>query len=309
MIFPETMGRFSVYLKQGGSYVLYCGPDEPFSEEHRRNLHDNGVEEVFVLSEHKERYHAYVEENLGAILADEGIALKERAKVFYTASVSIVDEVFAKRLPQSLDVKHFNRVAALVRSSARFLSMEQSLKTVASFVSHDYKTYSHCVQVFVYTMAVLSTYEHFTKESIFQCGLGAILHDLGKARIPKSVLNKRGSLTQEERDLVNTHPVQGVAMCTGLPEMGHEAINCVLFHHERMDGSGYPSGLKDEALPLPVRVIGVADVYDAIISNRSYAKAVSPFHALKVMRDEMKGAFDKEVFKRFIGVLSGANIV
>lgn len=309
MIFPETMGRFSVYLKQDGKHVLYSGPDEAFTREHRQNLHDNGIAEVYVLSGERERFDAYVEENLGRILADDAIQVRERAKVFYAASVSIVEQVFKKRLPQSLDVRHFNRVAALVRASVRFLSLADSLKTLAAFVSHDYQTYSHSVQVFVYTLSVLGTFEHLDKEAVFQCGLGAILHDLGKARVPKAILRKRGPLSSDERRIINTHPVQGVAMCAGLRDVGTEAFNCILFHHERMDGGGYPAGLAGDAVPLPVRVLGMADVYDALTSNRPYAPAASPYHALKIMRDEMRGAFDMDVFKRFITILSGADIL
>lgn len=76
-----------------------------------------------------------------------------------------------------------------------------------------------------------------------------------------------------------------------------------MFHHEKFDGSGYPTGMKEKEIPLPVRMLTCCDVYDAITSKRSYAQANTPFTALKIMNNEMKGAFDLDVFKEFIEVL------
>jgi len=308
MLFPGTLGKFSVYLKQGPSaYVLYTSAEERFTERHRKTLYENGVEEVFVLSEHRDTYEEYVEENLGAILLNENIPIKERSRVFYDASTSIVKEIFSKNLPLSMEKKHFERMANFVRKSSHYLSLDKSLKTIASFISHDYQTYSHCVHVFVYTMAVLHTYEMPARE-ITQHGMGAILHDVGKTQIPKKILNKPERLTKEEFDVIKTHPLHGVSMCSQMP-LGQEALNGILFHHEKMDGSGYPTGMLGGNIPLPVRVLTVCDVYDALVSERPYAKSVSPYQALRIMRDEMKGAFDLDVFKRLISILSDAAIV
>ena len=80
-------------------------------------------------------------------------------------------------------------------------------------------------------------------------------------------------------------------------------------HHEKLDGRGYPAGLSGEAIPVHARAVSLADVYDALTSRRCYADAVTPFEALRIMRDDMPGAFDMEVFRTLVMVLSGANIV
>ncbi|MFW5734209.1 MAG: HD-GYP domain-containing protein [Oceanidesulfovibrio sp.] len=307
MIFPKAMGQFSVYLRQGGKYVLYSGKNERFTERHREALQDIGVSQVYILPQHKEQYDRYVEQNLGRILNDEEVPIRERAGVLYNASVELMRETFETNLPMPLGRKQFERLTELVRYSASFLTLERALKAMAGFISHDYKTYTHSVQVFVYVLSVLSTYE-MGKEELVQSGLGAILHDLGKARIPKYILYKPGELTGEERELVNTHPLQGVSMCAQLP-LSSNATNTILFHHERMDGKGYPTKLKGQDLPLCVRVAAVCDVYDMLITNKPYAKALKPYEALKLMRDGMKGAFDLEAYKRLINVLSGAEII
>ncbi|MFW5931428.1 MAG: HD-GYP domain-containing protein, partial [Desulfosalsimonas sp.] len=144
--------------------------------------------------------------------------------------------------------------------------------------------------------------EDWDEQTLVDVGVGALLHDIGKTRIPVKVLNKPGALDEQEWKLVKLHPVHGMRMCTNvsLPQM---SLNCIVFHHEKFDGSGYPTGMSGEEIPVPVRVLTCCDVYDAITSNRPYAKASTPFETLKIMADEMKGAFDERIFKSFIKVL------
>lgn len=307
LIFPETLGRFNVYLRQQSGYVLYAQSGETFSPKHREKLHEFGVEEVYVQCENKHAFEGYIEENLGRILQDDTLPMAERSRVFYETSSGVVKDVYDNGLPRTLDPKHFERLERMVRQSVNFLTLEHSLKAVASLISHDYRTYTHCLHVFVFASVMLADYG-LDEEDLVQLGLGAMLHDLGKSRIPDQILNKPGKLDEDERDIINQHPLMGMAMCTKVP-LSQDAINCILFHHERMDGSGYPSALAPHDIPLPVRVISVCDVYDAITSDRPYAKGQSPYEALRIMSDHMRKELDTEVLKRFIQMLSGANLV
>ncbi|QJT09285.1 HD-GYP domain-containing protein [Oceanidesulfovibrio marinus] len=307
LLFPETMNDFSVYLKHESGYTLYCHADERFTEKHRRLLYENGVAEVYVQLKEKDQFERYLEDHLGEILTNEALPLKERSRVLYSVSSSLVEETFRTRLPSSIKRESFERVTAMVRKGTEFLSHKDSLRAMASLISNHYQTYTHSVHVFVYATAMLQAYD-LPREELVQVGLGAVLHDIGKSSIPRRILDKPGRLDREERELINTHPVQGVSLCATMP-LAQTALNCILFHHERMDGKGYPSGMPAENIPLPVRVVTVCDTYDALTSDRPYAPALEPYAALKLMRDEMNGAFDLDVFKRLIGVLSDSRIV
>ncbi|MDD3310538.1 HD domain-containing phosphohydrolase [Pseudodesulfovibrio sp.] len=307
MLFPEALGDFSVYLWQGGDFVLYTRSGQKFTLRHRQSLHSNGVNEVYVRSSEKAQYEQYIERNLGSILLDESLPIKLRSRVFYEASAVVMQDVFDNRLPTALRARHFERIAEIVKSSIKFLASDNTLSTVAPFISHDYKTYTHCMHVFIYSVAVFQTYGMSDTE-IFECALGALLHDVGKAKIPRRILNKRGALTMSERAVIKEHPVHGVSMCAHLP-MTQNTINCILFHHEKLDGTGYPAGLKGDNLPLPVRIISMADVYDALTTERPYAEAIPPYEALTLMRHDMRQALDMVVFKRFVAVLSGADMI
>lgn len=307
MLRQDMMGPFGLYIRQGGSHVLYTKAGERFTERHKRILSANGVEEVYIRSHRKPEYRQHVADHLGEVLADESIPLPTRAKIFYDTSTEIVQDIFTTKLPPTLSRGSFDRILQFVTEGIGFLTLENSMGTIASLIAHDYSTYTHSIHVFVYSQAILQTYG-FDEESLIQFGLGAMLHDIGKAALDDAILTKPGPLSPEERQSVNQHPLTGVGMCTRMP-LSQDAIHCILFHHEKLNGSGYPCGLEDAEIPLPVRAVTIADIYDALTSERSYAKARNPFAVLRMMREEMHHEIDMDVFKRFVMILSGANIV
>ncbi len=307
MLFPEALGDFSVYLWQGGDFVLYTKSGQKFTMKHRQVLHRNDVKEVFIESSERPQYESYIERNLGGILLNEDTPIETRSRVFYEASTVVMQDVFDSKLPAGLRARHFDRITDIVKNSIKFLASDKSLSAVAPFISHDYKTYTHCMHVFVYSVAVFQTYDMDDNE-VFECGLGALLHDVGKAKIPHRILNKRGSLTQGEREIIKEHPIHGVSMCAHLP-MSQNTINCILFHHEKLDGTGYPAGLKSDNIPMPVRIISLADVYDALTTDRPYAEGMEAYEALTFIRHDMRDGLDMNVFKRFVAVLSGADMI
>jgi len=308
MIFPRTVGGFRIYIKQGGRYVLYATEQEQFTERHRRELPEYGIKEVYIQTDQKPDYDRYVEENLGRILFSDDPPLEERAAIFYNASLGVIRELFQRSQVQDiLSRTQLDRVLRLVQQTMKFMASEEALKRLAALIRHDYKTYSHSLHVFVFSAAVLQTYD-FEEKDLIEVGLGAILHDLGKSGIPQEILRKCGPLTSAEFEVVKTHPLRGAALCSHLP-LSNQTTNCILFHHERMDGLGYPAGLRKDVLPLAVRVISVCNVYDSLTSSRPYAQQLTPFQALSLMRQDMEGAFDLEVFKRLIMVLSGAAVI
>jgi HD-GYP domain-containing protein (c-di-GMP phosphodiesterase class II) len=307
MIFPEAYGDFSIYLKKGRHFLLYTRRGEQFTERHKATLYENGIEEVYIRTSQKTDYQEYLEKNLGEVLMKETIPIAVRSNVFYHATSTTIQEVVGSKLPTPVNEQLHRKLLNIVAASVRFICTKKALKTVASLMSHDYQTYTHSANVFIYTISILETY-NLSDEEKLHCGLGALLHDIGKSSIPQSILNKPGKLNAREWEIIKTHPLKGVGQCSLLP-LNQATINCILFHHEKCDGSGYPAGLKESNIPMASRVVSVADVYDAITSNRPYAEAVTPFRALSIMREDMKEALDPDVFRRLVLVLSGAEIV
>lgn len=121
--------------------------------------------------------------------------------------------------------------------------------------------------------------------------LGAVLHDIGKIGIPDSILRKPGPLTQEEWDVMRMHPVIGERMISDIGSL-KVVLPAVRHHHERWDGRGYPDGLRDEAIPVPARIIAVCDAFDAMTSNRPYRSAVTIERALHELKACAGSQFD-----------------
>jgi putative nucleotidyltransferase with HDIG domain len=120
---------------------------------------------------------------------------------------------------------------------------------------------------------------------------GALLHDIGKIGISDDILHKSGALTEDEWRIMRIHPDIGARIVEGIPFL-QDTLPVIRYHHERWDGSGYPSGLKGEEIPLYARIFAVADVFDALTSSRTYRNKSSPEEALEYMREQAGCLFD-----------------
>jgi putative two-component system response regulator len=135
-------------------------------------------------------------------------------------------------------------------------------------------------------------------------GKGALLHDIGKGNVPDAILGKPGPLTAAEFERVKEHPVQGVFLVEPLPSL-RDTLPLIRWHHERLDGQGYPDGLCGDAVPLLVRVLAVADVYHALTSERPYRSAIPPERGRKMLvNDALNGGLDPELVECFCALLA-----
>lgn len=142
--------------------------------------------------------------------------------------------------------------------------------------------------------------QHDDRPTLLQAGIGGLLHDVGKVRIPVEILNKPGRYTEYEYEVMQRHPRHGYELLQGMSGISPEALDIVLNHHERMDGSGYPLGLAGGEISRLARMAAIADVYDAITSDRCYHTALPPTAALKKMWEWSKYHFDPELMRAFM---------
>jgi HD-GYP domain-containing protein (c-di-GMP phosphodiesterase class II) len=130
----------------------------------------------------------------------------------------------------------------------------------------------------------------------------SFLHDIGKVKIPDSILYKPGRLSDEEFEVIKQHPLIGEAILKPIPSMKH-VLPVVRHHHEKWDGSGYPDGLKSDAIPLSARIIGLTDAYDAMVSDRPYRKGMPRVQAVEELKRCAGIHFDPDIVKAFLRVL------
>jgi diguanylate cyclase (GGDEF)-like protein/putative nucleotidyltransferase with HDIG domain len=166
-----------------------------------------------------------------------------------------------------------------------------------SIESKDRYTQGHCERVADLACA-LALRAGMEPRELFWFRVGAIVHDVGKLIIPSEILNKPGKLAPDEWELIKRHPVAGVEMLADMDFPG-DVIPMVRSHHERWDGQGYPDGLSGDQIPRSARILCVADVYDALMSKRSYKGALSHEAAIEIMRGDVGRCFDPELFALF----------
>jgi putative two-component system response regulator len=148
-----------------------------------------------------------------------------------------------------------------------------------------------------------------TGDDIIQIGMASSLHDIGKISIPEEILNKPGRLTPEEFEIMKTHSSIGAQMLADLPELKDErllkhAYDICRWHHERYDGSGYPDGIAGDKIPLSAQVVAVADVYDALTSDRVYKAAIPHERAVEMILDGECGAMNPRLLECFSAIES-----
>jgi HD-GYP domain-containing protein (c-di-GMP phosphodiesterase class II) len=111
-----------------------------------------------------------------------------------------------------------------------------------------------------------------------------VLHDIGKIKIPLKLLNKKEKLSKEEFEIIKLHPLLGYDIVKNVDSISENVKLAVLMHHEKENGSGYPNGLKGQDIPLYAKICAIADIYDALTTNRAYKKKITPTHAFKILR-------------------------
>ena len=168
--------------------------------------------------------------------------------------------------------------------------------------SKDPYTLGHCERVAEYA-CLLAREIGLEDITMFWFRIGALLHDVGKIEVPTEILTKNGPLTTEERAIVERHAAVGSDLLRDI-EFPWDVLPMIRGHHERWDGSGYPDKLAGDRIPLTARVLCIADVFDALASDRPYRPAFPRDEALAIMQREVGRMFDPDLFPKFLGLVS-----
>ena len=175
-------------------------------------------------------------------------------------------------------------VLALASPVTRLGRADPIVSLALKVEARDPGTADHCQRLSRYA-GTLGRAIGLREEEIAVLDQGAYLHDIGKIGIPSTVLQKQGPLTPRERRLVEQHTVIGEWLCAGLGSL-RPVRAIVRHHHERMDGTGYPDGLRGDRIPLLARIVGVVDVFDALMAKRPYKPALPFDRAAEMLREE-----------------------
>lgn len=166
---------------------------------------------------------------------------------------------------------------AVITSSSVFLCID-------ALQQYDYYSYKHSVNVSLLASLIARSLE-LPDDMVHNAAMAGILHDIGKSKVPLSILNGEKKLTDEEFEIIKRHPQDGYDMIKDAADIPDEVKEAVLAHHEKWGGGGYPSNLVGKDIPLLGRILAVADIYDALVSKRTYKDPILPYKAVQIMRE------------------------
>ena len=202
----------------------------------------------------------------------------------------------------------FARVRSLLNLKAHTDELERAeavlFALARSIEGKDPYTEGHCERLSDYSTR-LGARIGLAEERLTALRRAGTVHDIGKVAVPDAVLLKPGPLTPEEQAIMREHPVVGERICAPLKSFRH-VLPIIRHHHEKLNGTGYPDKLKGEAIPVTARVLQIVDVYDALITERPYKRALPVGEALVVMEEEVrKEWWDRDIFAEFQQMILG----
>ena len=235
--------------------------------------------------------------DLRNFLDDKKLDSENKARLTYKASVDMMEHLLA--FPNESNIREGKE--AIYRIADMAMQEPDTANHMLYLTAHDYQTYSHSVNVGFYaTVLAKELYRNTDAHNIRELAAGFFLHDIGKTAIEPEVLNKTGKLQDIEWQHIKTHPYMGYKILQDAKALKEESRIIVLQHHENYDGTGYPNRLKARDIHEYARICSIADVFDALTTDRVYKKAIGAFDALRLMKNEMLLNFDAEIFKVFV---------
>lgn len=299
---------------------LYIADEYIASDDQVRRIVEQGYQEVYIDPSRSAppsiSFSLGAGEDFGAArgggLPRPRVALAEELP----KAVKVHDEsvAYARRFMNDMRAGKVNVTSAARNMESIMGSLERNadaLLSLSRLRQTDSYTYTHCVNVCILT-TLFSRHLGQSSDSTFAAGLAGMFHDLGKALVPLKILNAPRKLNEAEFAVMKAHPVLGYEQLASVPGILPEVLLGTMQHHEKYDGTGYPQGLAGNTISDIGRMVGVADIYDALTSKRPYKGAMYPHKALSIMF----GLRDKDLhheyvaqFIRMVGVYPVGSVV
>jgi HD-GYP domain-containing protein (c-di-GMP phosphodiesterase class II) len=303
----DSVTGFDLYLQLRPSepVVLYAERNTPFTEKSRRRLLENNVEYVHISSSQQSEYRRYLEKHLVHILQDSNIDVEAKSEVLYASAHGLMRDIFENPeleggLARSRDV---------VRCTIGFMYHNRTaLRHLITAAASDYQLYTHAVNGFVFGLGLAWRAGLGTPRELAEFGAGALLRDLGMMKIPAAVRDHTGKLTVSQFEMLKRHTEMSEAAAQSLGGVGPVALDLIRHHHERLDGTGYPDGLVGSDIRPLVRVLTIADTFDALTTHRAHQAPMKSVDALRLMRSRMVAELDQDLLTVFIRMLGNPEV-
>jgi HD-GYP domain-containing protein (c-di-GMP phosphodiesterase class II) len=279
--------------------LIFQQSGQVWTPEDQQRLTDFGVHELYIKFEDEIQWQTWMSERMNQFLTDPRFSEDQKASVIYQTSVSAIETFFDD--PTSVDAAA--KSVLFVRHCVDYLASDKNaFHSLFNSSSQALLEKAHGIHCAAYAVTLAKHLGYDDEKELFSLGLGAVLHDIGKTRIKKSILEKEGPLDESEWIEIRKHPRYGYQMTEKFKDIPDLARLIILQHHERADGSGYPEHLTRTIHPFS-SIVAIADVFDSMTSHRPY-KAQSPsFKTMLELLSTQSGRLNQKMLIAFIEMM------
>jgi len=294
---PESLTQLEIYIDNGENYSLYNASGLEFLPKDSERLLNYGIQFVYVSVRQHQEYYKTVEKAIHKIIEDKKLQTEKKAQILYATSLELCNQLL--NAPPEKD--EINRVENIAHATAKMiLNDRQAFSKLLDVSSHDFYTSTHMVNVCGITIKLANELGLVDPRLLQRLGTGSLLHDIGKIFIPREILNSTRELSAEQYKIIRSHVELGMNHLKSVTDPPQEVIDIVYEHHERMDGSGYPRGLKSKEISQLGRLAAIVDTFDAMTSVRPYREhTFSVEESLQYLFDGSSKKYDSEMVDVF----------
>lgn len=261
----------------------------------------SGFKDVFIERADAPRFTEYIESVLSELQVESPMADEKKVMALRTSAITVMSELFEEPSPENIQ-RGIKAVSGFVHM---LMSDPKAYKLLLTLSSHDAYTLQHSVGVSTNAIIVAKKIGINDEITLIEIGVGGLLHDLGKTKVGREIINKQGPLTKDEWDDMKKHPLYGYEIIKDNPNIGTHAKLAVLQHHEDANGTGYPIGLSHDQVDLFAKIVTLCDIYNAVTTDRSYSKARAPFDAFQLIKDKLSHKVDAKLFEAMVLIYGG----
>ena len=247
-----------------------------------------------------------ISQNIFKILNAPDIENQKRAEIAHMLLTNTAEHLFEKP-----NEKYVNLFKFTVSAVADFiLNDEESIYNLIRQTNFEFKISIHSVNVGIFATGLAKISLHLDNQyNMRNIATGFFLHDIGKCKVPYSILAKPTALAYNEWKILKNHPIEGHRILNEFNVLTDEISTIVMQHHERRNGKGYPMELRGNKIHIYSKICSIADAFEALTTGRPYKKSISSFEAIKTIKKEMMDEFVPKLLKQFILLLSKARML
>lgn len=293
---PVDLPPIALFIEKEGAIIQLRTPDQPFPA-----IALSSYPNILIKNADAEQVMRFAQTLISGQTGNGSFTAEKRFDILHKAATRAVDAIFTNPSPENIK-KGVKITTSMVHS---LIKDPKSFPFFNKLSHHDAYTAQHSIGTAVNSIMLARKLQIKDPLQLIEVGLAGLLHDVGKVKVKKEIINKPGPLDECEWEEMRQHSSEGYEIVKNDNSLTDRCKKAILEHHEDKNGTGYPKGKRFDDVDLYSKIVGISDVFNAITTNRSYSKARTPFEAFQIIRDKLRHKIDDELLKKMILMYGG----